>query len=192
MNGESSGTKLKVYSSVLPSQLMINWACHIEQYMLSFKHGLLRLLLTPSSMQASVADTYLHWSPCQLSGVVMLCSICVLWMKNTKTWCFKYGHKYIMDQNTFPNNCLSANTNFILLYTTNVQYTVLCIFQAHNYSKDNEFRELKRRQDAAWHKARPGPPFSSLEWVWMLASAYQGCFCGLLIHIKVYLESLPK
>lgn len=24
MNGESSGTKLKVYSSVLPSQLMIN------------------------------------------------------------------------------------------------------------------------------------------------------------------------
>lgn len=27
MNGESSGTKLKVYSSVLASQLMINWAC---------------------------------------------------------------------------------------------------------------------------------------------------------------------
>lgn len=43
MNGESSGTKLKVYSSVLPSQLMINWACHAEQYMLGFKDGCLRL-----------------------------------------------------------------------------------------------------------------------------------------------------
>lgn len=39
MNGESSGTKLKVYSSVLPSQLMINWACHVQQYMSRFKHG---------------------------------------------------------------------------------------------------------------------------------------------------------
>lgn len=39
MNGESSGTKLKVYSSVLPSQLMINWACHIQQYMSRFKDG---------------------------------------------------------------------------------------------------------------------------------------------------------
>lgn len=36
MNGESSGTKLKVYSSVLPSQLMINWACHVEQCMVFF------------------------------------------------------------------------------------------------------------------------------------------------------------
>lgn len=36
MNGESSGTKLKVYSSVLPSQLMINWACHVEQCMVIF------------------------------------------------------------------------------------------------------------------------------------------------------------
>lgn len=43
MNGESSGTKLKVYSSVLPTQLMINWACQAEQYMLGFKDGRLRL-----------------------------------------------------------------------------------------------------------------------------------------------------
>lgn len=52
MNGESSGTKLKVYSSVLPSQLMINRACRVEQYMFRFKQRRLHteLLMGPVSL----------------------------------------------------------------------------------------------------------------------------------------------
>lgn len=60
MNGESSGTKLKVYSSVLPSQLMINWACHAQQYMLGFKDG--RLRLGRAAVSVRVLKLYLRLS----------------------------------------------------------------------------------------------------------------------------------
>lgn len=94
MNGESSGTKLKVYSSVLPSQLMINWACHVEQYMLSFKHRAtveLLLLLLPGGK-----------TPVNMYFIRL--SLIIIWGKNLSGW-LQVTNRLISLQLCFCESC---------------------------------------------------------------------------------------
>lgn len=63
MNEERLWTKLKVYSSVLRSKLMMNWPCHIEQYTLSFKHN--PCLKADSATAGTGLESQLSWTACK-------------------------------------------------------------------------------------------------------------------------------
>lgn len=63
MNEERLWTKLKVYSSVLRSKLMMNWPCQIEQYTLSFKHN--PCLKADTATAGTGLESQLYWTACK-------------------------------------------------------------------------------------------------------------------------------
>jgi len=112
MNGESSGTKLKVYSSVLPSQLMINWACHVQQYMLSFKHGLLLLLFVRAGDWGREMDvrTAFYCSVWDKLHILSLCGSLLL-------FCIHYIlHHLFMAFSMSPCGSLASLWGYVLFF----------------------------------------------------------------------------